>query len=325
MYMFCFQRGLREAWGYFWTSWYSPKTWKLWACSTSPYLLRLRTTMNVENFWRQLKHGFLHNHLRPRLDQLVWILVTQVTPAYLARAQILSDGHRLGRSRAPTQFQKHVDADRKYITCVDLWTCTCKSQPLNSCHLCKHLVDAVGHPPPKFWTQVMCRRTLPLYRHPALVPRSQEKSQYVEPTDGSITDGDDHAWSGDSNDFDFSTSSLLGKRARSSSQDFDGHSNSDDADELEVQRQFFPSFDTHNSDDEEEVDRHQDHLSKWQQPFSVLNIAKRDIGADVGLMVGDIRRFESTSHVRDTTWPTDAESRWRVQNTMGYQIRVDSD
>ncbi|KAJ7735150.1 hypothetical protein B0H16DRAFT_1327182, partial [Mycena metata] len=85
MYMFCFQRGLREAWGYFWTSWYSPKMWKLWARSTSPYLSRLRTTMNVENFWRQLKHGFLHNHLRPRLDQLVWILVTQVTPAYLAR------------------------------------------------------------------------------------------------------------------------------------------------------------------------------------------------------------------------------------------------
>ncbi|KAJ6506021.1 hypothetical protein DFH09DRAFT_943420, partial [Mycena vulgaris] len=44
--------------------------------------------------WKQLKHGFLHNHLRPRLDQLVWILITKVTPAYLACAQGLSDGHR---------------------------------------------------------------------------------------------------------------------------------------------------------------------------------------------------------------------------------------
>ncbi|KAF8142567.1 hypothetical protein K438DRAFT_2113278, partial [Mycena galopus ATCC 62051] len=122
---------------------------------------------NIENFWKQLKHGFLHNHLPPRLDQLVWILVTQVTPAYLAHAQILNDGHCLGRSKAPTQFQKQfksmwvklekltlsADADRKYITCVEQWTCTCKSQPFNNCHLCKHLVDAVGHPPPEFWTQ----------------------------------------------------------------------------------------------------------------------------------------------------------------------------
>ncbi|KAJ7464001.1 hypothetical protein FB451DRAFT_1042683 [Mycena latifolia] len=130
MYTFCHQRGLREAWGYFWTSWYAPKTWKLWARSTTPYLSRLRTTINVENFWKQLKHGFLHNHLRPPLDQLVWILVTQVTLAYLARAEVLNDGHRLRHSKPPTHFQKQfksawlklekailsVDADKKYIS-----------------------------------------------------------------------------------------------------------------------------------------------------------------------------------------------------------------
>lgn len=93
MYSFCVKRGLREVWGYFWTSWYAPQRWKLWARSTSPFVSRLRTTMNVENFWRQLKHGFLHNHVRPRLDLLVWILVTKVTPAYLARAHILDDGY----------------------------------------------------------------------------------------------------------------------------------------------------------------------------------------------------------------------------------------
>lgn len=96
MYFFCRQRGLQEVWGYLWTSWYSPKLWKLWTRSTSSYLSSLQTTMNVENFWKQLKHGFLHNHLRPCLDQLVWILITKVTPAYLARVQILNDGHRPG-------------------------------------------------------------------------------------------------------------------------------------------------------------------------------------------------------------------------------------
>jgi hypothetical protein len=154
--------------------------------------------MNVENFWKQLKHGFLHNLLRPRLDQLIWILITKVTPVYLARAEVLSDGHRLGRSKPLTHFQKQfksvwlkleartlsADAHQKYITRVDTWTCTCGSQPLNSCHLCKHLVDAVAHPPPRFWTEVVRRRTLPLYRHPCLVSRGEEKEQYIEPTDG---------------------------------------------------------------------------------------------------------------------------------------------
>ncbi|KAJ7712000.1 hypothetical protein B0H14DRAFT_2228704, partial [Mycena olivaceomarginata] len=31
MYQFCRTRGLREAWGYFWTSWYASQRWKLWA------------------------------------------------------------------------------------------------------------------------------------------------------------------------------------------------------------------------------------------------------------------------------------------------------
>jgi hypothetical protein len=41
-------------------------------------------------------------------------------------------------------------------------------------------------------------------------------------------------------------------------------------------------------------------------------------------MVADIRRFESTSRVRDTTWPKkgDKEARRRMQNTMGYQITL---
>ncbi|KAM6491725.1 hypothetical protein JOM56_012765, partial [Amanita muscaria] len=82
MYQFCFQRGLREVWGYMWANWYSPKMWELWARSTSRFISRLRTTMNVENFWRQLKHDYLHRAVHPRLDRLVWTLIHKVTPAY---------------------------------------------------------------------------------------------------------------------------------------------------------------------------------------------------------------------------------------------------
>ncbi|KAJ6448731.1 hypothetical protein C8R47DRAFT_921641, partial [Mycena vitilis] len=68
------------------------------------------------------------------------------------------------------------------------------SQKFHCCHLCKHLVQAVGSPPPYFWCEVVRRRTVPLYRHPLLVSKDEEPEEYLEPTDGNVTDGDDHAW-----------------------------------------------------------------------------------------------------------------------------------
>ena len=93
MYSFCHIRGLCEVWGYMWACWYSPKMWCLWAHSMLPYISCLCTTMNVENFWQQLKHDRLHHIAWPRLDHLVWILIHKVTPAYFAQAEILNDSH----------------------------------------------------------------------------------------------------------------------------------------------------------------------------------------------------------------------------------------
>ncbi|THU89117.1 hypothetical protein K435DRAFT_678582, partial [Dendrothele bispora CBS 962.96] len=112
MYTFCLQRGLREVWGYMWTSWYSPKMWKLWARSSlSEFISRLRTTMNVENHWKQLKHENLHHILHPRLDQLVWILLNEVTPAYFTRVTHLDSKSRLGRAKGLTTYQKYFKVD----------------------------------------------------------------------------------------------------------------------------------------------------------------------------------------------------------------------
>jgi hypothetical protein len=190
--------------------------------------------MNIENFWKQLKHGFLHNHVQLRLDQLIWILITQVTSVYLARANTLNDRHHFGCSKALTPFQKtfksewirlesvttREDADEKYITRVDWWTCTCKAQAMHSCHLCKHSVQSLPHPPAKFWMEVVCRQTLPLYRYPALVIPG---SQWIKPANGLITDGNDHvfrtrtdvlAGGGGWRELNFPTLSLLGKHTR---------------------------------------------------------------------------------------------------------------
>jgi len=116
--------------------------------------------MNVENFWRQLKHDYLHNVLHPRLDRLIWILIYKVTPAYIARTEVFQD-------------------------IISDWICNCGRQKYDRHHLCKHLVQAVGTPSINFWSEVYRRRVLPIYRHPELEP------------DGNIIDGDDHIWMGD--------------------------------------------------------------------------------------------------------------------------------
>ncbi|KAF8575659.1 hypothetical protein K439DRAFT_1369380 [Ramaria rubella] len=208
MYHFCNTRGLREVWGYLWTAWYQPKMWVLWARSTSPYLPRWRTTMSVENFWHQLKHDYLHHLVWPCLDQLVWIIQTQVVPYYMARATFLEDVYRLGRPRCMMPFQMWLKKEwgqlstlplsgRAYATDVSQWSCVCEALKYNSFHLCKHLVQAVPPPPISFFREVVHRCTQPLYKHPAVHPRGEEDLPWADPEDRSITDGDDHLCLGD--------------------------------------------------------------------------------------------------------------------------------
>ncbi|KAJ7444276.1 hypothetical protein B0H11DRAFT_2342886, partial [Mycena galericulata] len=269
-------------------------------------------------------------------------------PAYLARAHILDDGYRLGRSKPLTPFQKQFkaawralqtspisdDADKKYITRVDRWTCTCKGYKFHACHLCKHLVQAVPSPPMRFWNQVVRRRTVPLYRHPDLIAINAEMDgQYIEPLDGSITDGDDHAWSGNPailggnggwQEFDFSTTSLLGKRGRSR-----GSSEASDntLEEEEVRRQFFPAFGGDESDDEEERQKNKEHILKRAKDLRrAAEILEAQAEAGNAIWMASIVRRnignDSTARRRDNTWGKqgDKEANRRMANTMGYQV-----
>jgi hypothetical protein len=50
-----------------------------------------------------------------------------------------------------------------------------------------------------FWCQVVCCCILPLYCHPALVSDIKVMDvEHPDPDEGSITDGDDHVWMGNS-------------------------------------------------------------------------------------------------------------------------------
>jgi hypothetical protein len=94
--------------------------------------------MAVENFWRNLKHGTLHHLLHPRLDQLLYLIVTEVLPSFEAKMQIFDPNYCPGCPKALTLFQKEfkkvwktlelrllgAGAD-KYCTDVSRWTCSC--------------------------------------------------------------------------------------------------------------------------------------------------------------------------------------------------------
>ncbi|KDQ13878.1 hypothetical protein BOTBODRAFT_110980, partial [Botryobasidium botryosum FD-172 SS1] len=105
MYEHCKRNGLADVWAYLWTQWYSPSRWLLWARSTCLLLSQLRTTMTVENHWKQLKHHYLHFMHRPRLDHALFVICTKAIPAYMARASALQDSYRMGRAKQLTTYQ----------------------------------------------------------------------------------------------------------------------------------------------------------------------------------------------------------------------------
>jgi hypothetical protein len=84
---------------------------------------------------------------------------------------------------------------RRYDTNVQKWTCNCGQQKYSANLLCKHLVQAVPPPSDNFFAEIYIRRTTPFYRHPELRPHGALSYDH-DYEDGSISDGDDHIWSG---------------------------------------------------------------------------------------------------------------------------------
>ncbi|KAJ7577209.1 hypothetical protein C8J56DRAFT_899293 [Mycena floridula] len=77
LYNFCVSEDLREVWAYLWENWLRPGRWELW------------TTMILESHWRRIKKDFLHHFASPRVDLLVWILVTKLAPTYYRKLDLI--------------------------------------------------------------------------------------------------------------------------------------------------------------------------------------------------------------------------------------------
>ncbi|KAJ7751394.1 hypothetical protein B0H16DRAFT_1318085 [Mycena metata] len=355
MYWFCHQRGLREVWGYMWAAWYCPAKYRLWARSSQPnFLGRWRTTMSVENFWRNLKHETLHHLLHPRLDQLIYLIITEVVPAFTAKMQIFDKDFRPGRPKPLTPFQKGFKAEwqelrarplgtREYKIDLLRWLCWCGQQKYNAYNLCKHLVQAVDPPDPAFFREVTRRRVLPIYRHPLLKPKDGSELD-LDDADGSLTDGDNVV-------VQATPRGIKRKRAageetprRPKKSTIDRGTGDDEADPIVLSSSPIRPDDNLS----EEVSTCQFSLFLQQRilelrkaadiiegqlatPFEsrvwLKSIKDHNIGGDASRMVADVRHFTQTGKLRRTTWPQDGvnikksaikKSKDYTNNTMGY-------
>ncbi len=110
MYQYCYTNGLVQTWAYLWNCWYEPSKWPLWARAPCPLIPTIRTTMITESFWRHFKHGTLASFSRPRLDLVVYLIVTQVLSATKLKLSYVSNERRKGRPKPLRKWQETLKA-----------------------------------------------------------------------------------------------------------------------------------------------------------------------------------------------------------------------
>ena len=108
LYSWCKARGCFRLWSYMIVNWYRPGQWELWARSANPAEIPvLKTTMIVESYWRKIRHDFLHRFNRPRIDLVLWVLVSRVIPSTSGRLKaIMARDYREATSSWRKDFKK---------------------------------------------------------------------------------------------------------------------------------------------------------------------------------------------------------------------------
>lgn len=187
MYAWCRAKGYFRLWAYLFVNWYKADQWKLWARSTCPEEIPvLRTTMIVESHWRRIKRDFLNRFNRPRIDLVVWILISRSIPQGLDKMEAIRGGnHRMAvaswRKKFRQQWKKmtsqRIDSEslQKHHTDALTWTCGCMEFLLSRFLICKHIVHCYEklEDPNKFFNTVHRRRSSPFWIHPQLVQRQE--------------------------------------------------------------------------------------------------------------------------------------------------------
>ncbi|KAI0311262.1 hypothetical protein OF83DRAFT_1087828 [Amylostereum chailletii] len=217
------------------------------------------------------------------------------------RGTVLEDDHRAGRAKPITTYQRYFKSAWKKLrmALTSGKMCNCRTQKYNAHYICKHLVQAIPFPPIRFWREVIRRCALSLYRHPALIDKS---NPVIEDSDdaygGSITEGDNHL---SRNTLPCSACTNYPTHLL----DFEipgGGIMVDDGSDEEVENLIGGLLKHANNlkcgADILHEQLKQPHTSKlWLKSFT-----SQGIGKDVSLLMDDINQAEKTGHVRKTTW-----------------------
>jgi hypothetical protein len=154
--------------------------------------------------WRRLKHDHLtHNH-NPRLDLLIWIIMTRLVPTFSRKLGYLR--RSLVRYREPLSCRKALKSEWKRCTAAQItlplndkyrpdpyrWVCTCPSFSSSRFLVCKHLVQACRPVDPRFFHLVPARaRTQPFWSHELLVPKAPPSAASDQHSGALISDSVD--------------------------------------------------------------------------------------------------------------------------------------
>lgn len=113
---------------------------------------------------------------RPPIDLAIYVIITKVIPPYrLTLGEILTDSctsHAVSCSNAQHVLKRAWEHLQKlplcseYTTDVSQWTCDCGSQKYHANLLCKHLMQAVGPHPAKWWSTAIRFHIHPFYTVP---------------------------------------------------------------------------------------------------------------------------------------------------------------
>jgi hypothetical protein len=137
-----------------------------------------------QSSWRRIKKDFLHHFHMPRVDLLVWILVTKLSPHYYRKLDHVINNHgryrelptwrkefkREWKRAAKTPISSELTLTDKYKPDAWRWVCTCRHFVKSRFLVCKHLVQAIEPVPPIFFLEVQRNRTTPFWTHASLKP-----------------------------------------------------------------------------------------------------------------------------------------------------------
>jgi len=113
-----------------------------------------------------VKEDYLHHFSLPRLDLLVWVLITKLVPTYYRKLEVMLN--EIGRFRELPKWRKDFKAawkkamrtpitiplNERYQPDIRRFVCTCPQFVVSRFLICKHLVQQFHPVNPRFFLEV---------------------------------------------------------------------------------------------------------------------------------------------------------------------------